>query len=67
MTEEEQESILSIIKARKSKDRFCGVGAESQLFAYAKTKMQISCAITAQLISVFVFATEIVQFNLSTY
>ena len=31
------------------------------LFAYAKTKTQISCAVTAQLISAFVFATWIVQ------
>ena len=31
-------------------------------FAYAKTKAQISCAVTAQLISAFVFATRIVQF-----
>ena len=30
-------------------------------FAYAKTKTQISCAITAQLISAFVFATRIVK------
>ena len=30
-------------------------------FAYAKTKTQISCAETAQLISAFVFATQIVQ------
>ena len=30
-------------------------------FAYAKTKAQISCALIAQLISVFVFATWIVQ------
>ena len=29
---------------------------ENQQSAYAKTKMQISCAVTAQLISVFVFA-----------
>ena len=28
---------------------------------YAKTKAQISCAVTAQLISAFVFATQIVQ------
>ena len=34
----------------------------NQLFAYAKTKTQISCAVTAQLISVFVFATHIVHF-----
>ena len=31
-------------------------------FAYAKTKTQISCTITAQLISTFVFAIRIVQF-----
>ena len=30
-------------------------------FAYAETKMQISCAVTAQLISTLVFATQIVQ------
>ena len=30
-------------------------------FVYAKTKAQISCAVTAQLISAFVFATRIVQ------
>ena len=31
-------------------------------FAYAKTKTQISFAVTAKLISAFVFATQIVQF-----
>ena len=30
---------------------------EKKLFAYAKTKAQISCAVTAQLISTFVFTT----------
>ena len=30
-------------------------------FAYAKTRPQISCAVTAQLISIFVLATQIVQ------
>ena len=30
-------------------------------FAYVKTKPQTSCAVTAQLISAFVFATQIVQ------
>ena len=34
---------------------------ENQRFAFAKTKPQISCAVTAQLISAFVFATQIVQ------
>ena len=31
-------------------------------FAYAKTKTQISCAVTTELISAFVFAIKIVQF-----
>ena len=35
---------------------------ENQLFAYAKTKTQISFAVTAKLISAFVFAIRIVQF-----
>ena len=30
------------------------------LFAYAKTKVQISCLVTMLLISAFVFATKIV-------
>ena len=34
---------------------------ENRIFAYAKTKTQISCAVTAQLISAFVFATRIAQ------
>ena len=34
---------------------------ENRLFAYAKTKMQISFAVTAKLISIFVFTTRIVQ------
>ena len=35
---------------------------ENRLFAYAKTKTQISFAVTAKLISAFVFAIRIVQF-----
>ena len=35
---------------------------ENQIFAYAKTKTQISFAVTAKLISAFVFATWIVHF-----
>ena len=31
-------------------------------FAYAEPKVQISCAVTAQLISAFVFTTQIAQF-----
>ena len=38
------------------------IAQENQQFADAKTKAQISCAVTAQLISAFVFATRIVQF-----
>ena len=38
---------------------------KKKIFAYAKTKTQISCAVTAQLISAFVFATQIVQYLLS--
>ena len=34
---------------------------ENRFFAYAKTKTQISCAVTSQLISAFVFAMWIVQ------
>ena len=34
---------------------------KNRIFACAKTKAQISCAVTAQLISAFVFATRIVQ------
>ena len=34
---------------------------ENRIFAYAKTKAQISFAVTAKLISAFVFATRIVQ------
>ena len=33
----------------------------SRIFAYAKTKAQISFAVTAKLISAFVFTTRIVQ------
>ena len=35
---------------------------ENQQSAYAKTKAQISFAVTAKLISAFVFATPILQF-----
>ena len=34
---------------------------KNHLFAYAKTKTEISCALIVQLISTFVFATWIVQ------
>ena len=35
---------------------------ENQRSAYAKTKLQISCAVTVQLISAFVFAQKLVQY-----
>ena len=34
---------------------------ENRIFAYAKTKTQFSFAVTAKLISAFVFASRIVQ------
>ena len=37
---------------------------KKRLFAYAKTKTQISFAVTVKLISAFVFATRIVQYLL---
>ena len=37
---------------------------KSRFFEYAKTKAQISFAVTAKLISAFVFATRIVQYHL---
>ena len=40
---------------------------ENQIFAYAKTKVQISLVVTAKLISAFVFATRIVHFLLYWY
>ena len=38
-----------------------------RIFAYAKTKARISSAVTAQLISAFIFATWIVRFLLYLY
>ena len=55
----------------KGTDQFCVITQpistwaaswENQQFAYAKTKTQISFAVTAKLISAFVFATWIVQY-----
>ena len=53
-------SLLSIHANNKGTDASC-VMRKIRLSAYAKTKPQISCAVTAQLISVFVFVTQIVQ------
>ena len=38
------------------------ISLKTGFFGYAKTKAQISCAVTAQVISAFVFATRIIQF-----
>ena len=38
-----------------------GVMRKQACFTYAKTKTQISCAVTGQLISAFVLAAQIVQ------
>ena len=43
------------------------VSWENQIFTNAKTNAQISCAVTAQLISTFVFATWTAQFLLYLY
>ena len=40
---------------------------KKRIFAYAETKAQISCSVSAQLISAFVFATWIVQFLFYLY
>ena len=48
---------------RKLKDKWAALW-ENQQSAYAKTKAQISFAVTAKLISAFVFASRIVQFLL---
>ena len=43
------------------------VSWENRILAYAKTKAQIGCAVTAQLISAFVFSTPLVQFLFYLY
>ena len=43
------------------KHYICTSSWENWIFAYAKIKTQINCAVTAQLINVLVFATWIVQ------
>ena len=49
-------------KQQQKKQYYIGAASgETRLFAYAKTKTQISFAVTAKLIGAFVFATRIVQ------
>ena len=53
--------LMSWDETSQTHDQIWAATWENRIFAYAKTKTQISCAVTAQLISVFVFATRIVQ------
>ena len=53
--------LVQILKTTETNDNWAALW-ENQIFAYAKTKAQINCAVTAQLISAFIFATLIVQF-----
>ena len=56
-----QRKILWIDKFYMAVIIICAASWEKWLFAYAKTKTQISFAVTAKLMSIFVFATWIVQ------
>ena len=49
------------IKCAEEYDRYLSLVMRKPAFAYAKTKTQISCAVTAQVISAFVFAIRLVQ------
>ena len=52
-------SPILYVKPKSDQDHSRAATRENRLFAYAKTKSQISFAITAKLISAFVFATRI--------
>ena len=60
-----EESLISVIKnhvnIKRNKVLDLTAPRENRLFAYAKTKTQISLVVTAKLISAFVFATWILQ------
>ena len=53
---------ISIRYCRKKKTDIRTAAPENQQIAYAKTKAQINCEVTAQLFSAFVCATRIVPF-----
>ena len=55
-------SIFTIYNTKNGTELDNAASWENKQSAYAKTKTQISFAVTAKLISVFVFATRIVQF-----
>ena len=61
MTSISNDNQADIIEAFSSTSRYEPRREKTGFFAYAKTKTQISFAVTAKLISVFVFATRIVQ------
>ena len=60
---------LSLSKRRSEEAcvYFWAVSWENRIFANAKTQVHISCAVTAQLISIFAFTTEIIHFHLYLY
>ena len=49
-----------IIVTKKNKKKTFQLKFENLLFAYARKKIKISCAVTLQLISVFDLATKLV-------
>ena len=55
---EPERALANLTELQKANEPRC---EKNGLFAYAKTKTQISFAVTAKLISTFVFATGIVQ------
>ena len=57
-----EQSLKLFLECRKKESYIWATSWENQQFAYAKTKAQISFAVTAKLISAFVFATWIVHF-----
>ena len=57
----DRECLLFIRDFAGTSQMSCAAASEKQFTYYAKTKAQISCAVTAQLISSLVFATRIVQ------
>ena len=55
------EHCLFSLRKNKTKINRMSLVMRKVAFAYAKTKSQISCAVTGQLISAFAFATGIVE------
>ena len=66
MSTQIQTNCMKVLSLTLADFKMSHVMKKKRVFAYAKTKRQIrcavnSCAVTAQLISIFVFATQIVQ------